>query len=213
MDGQTFSAPVTNVRELDWDSMQVNFFVITTPGLLAGFPASYITSFRLEADQAGRMTDLVRAFPNLSVIDTSAILQQALDLMDRMIAAVQLVFLFALGAGVLVLYTALLSSQGERLREAALMRTLGASRSQVVASQRTEYLAIGLLAGLLAAGAAAAIGWVLAAQVFEFARYAPDPWLFAAGPALGLLCVAINLWMSTRTALAAPPMAVLREET
>ncbi len=211
--GQTFSAPVTNVRELDWDSMQVNFFVITTPGLLAGFPASYITSFRLEADQAGRMTDLVRAFPNLSVIDTSAILQQALDLMDRMIAAVQLVFLFALGAGVLVLYTALLSSQGERLREAALMRTLGASRSQVVASQRTEYLAIGLLAGLLAAGAAAAIGWVLAAQVFEFARYAPDPWLFAAGPALGLLCVAINLWMSTRTALAAPPMAVLREET
>lgn len=210
--GQSFTAPVTSVRELDWDSMQVNFFVITNPELLASFPASYITSFRLEPVQADAMTRLVRTFPNLTVIDTSAILQQALDLMDRMIAAVQFVFLFALGAGVLVLYTALMSNQGERLREAALMRTLGASRNQVVAAQRTEYLAIGLLAGLLAAAAAAAIGWVLAAQVFEFQRYSPNPWLIAAGPALGLACVAVNLWLTTRAALQAPPMAVLRAE-
>ncbi|MFN3593055.1 MAG: ABC transporter permease [Thiobacillaceae bacterium] len=211
--GQTFTAPVTSVRSLDWDSMQVNFFVITTPELLDGYPVSYITSFHIEPAQAASMHALVRAFPNLTVIDTSAILQQALDLMDRMIAAVQSVFLFALGAGVLVLHTALMSSQGERLREAALMRTLGASRTQVVAAQRTEYLAIGSLAGVLAAGAAAAIGWILAAQVFEFTRYAPDPWLFVTGPALGLLCVAVNLWLSTRAALKAPPMAVLREET
>ncbi len=211
--GQIVTAPVTSVRALDWDSMQVNFFVIAPPELLAGFPASYITSFRIEPAQAAGLNALVRAFPNLSVIDTAAILQQALDLMDRMIAAVQFVFLFALGAGVLVLYTALIASQGERQREAALLIALGASRTQVVAAQRTEYLVIGLVAGLLAAGAAAMIGWVLAAQVFEFAHYTPNPWLLLAGPALGLACVAINLWLSTRVALHTPPTAVLREET
>lgn len=210
--GETFSAPVTNARQLDWDSMQVNFFVIATPALLEGMPTSFITSFHLDPGRSATITDLVRTFPNLTVIDTSAILQQALDLMERMIAAVQLVFLFALGAGVLVLYTALLASQGERIREAALMRTLGASRAQVAAAQATELLAIGLLAGLLAAAGAAAIGAVLASQVFQFERYTPDPWIWAAGPALGLLCVAINAWLGARAALSAPPLTVLQQE-
>ncbi len=210
--GETFSAPVTNVRKLDWDSMQVNFFVIATPALLEGLPTSYITSFHLDADRASAMTELVRAFPNLTVIDTSAILQQALDLMQRMVTAVQLVFLFALAAGVLVLYTALAASQGERIREAALMRTLGASRAQVAAAQRTEYLAIGLIAGALAAAGAVAIGAVLASRVFQFAHYSPDPWVWAAGPALGLLCVVVHAWLGARAALNAPPLTVLRQD-
>jgi putative ABC transport system permease protein len=209
--GETFSAPVTSVRRLDWDSMRVNFFVIATPDLLAGYPASDITSFRVEPAQAGAMTELVRVFPNLTVIDVTAVLDQALAMTERMIAAVQFVFLFALGAGVLVLYTALLGSEQERQREAALMRALGAARRQVAAAQRSEYLAIGLLAGLLAAAGAAAIGGVLALGVFEFDAYAPDPRLWAAGPALGLLGAAINAWLAARAALGAPPMRVLRE--
>ncbi len=209
VEGRTFTAPVTNLRRLDWDSMQVNFFVITTPGLLEEHAASFITSFHLEATRAGSMNRLVRTFPNLTVVDTTAILEQALDFLDRLITAVQLVFLFALGAGVLVLYTALAASQGERLREAALMRTLGASRAQVVAVQRAEYLAIGLLAGGLAAAGAAALGLVLASRVFDFAHYAPDPWLWLTGPALGLVCVAVNVWLATRAVLDTPPMRVM----
>ncbi len=208
--GQSFTAAVSNVRRLDWDSMQVNFFVIATPVLLADHPASYITSFRVPQDRAGEMSRLIRVFPNLTVVDTTAILDQALALMNRMVAAVQLVFLFALGAGVLVLYTALLTTQGERVREAGLLRTLGASRAQVAAAQRTEYLAIGLLAGLLGSAAAVAIGGVLALRVFELG-YSPDPWIWAAGPALGLLCVAVNAWVGERAALRSPPLRVLRE--
>jgi putative ABC transport system permease protein len=209
--GEAFSASITSVRKLDWDSMQVNFFVIATPGQLADFPASYITSFRLHSGQAGTMTQLVRAFPNLTVIDVTAALDQALALTERMIGAVQFVFLFALGAGILVLYTALLSTQGERIREAALMRALGASRKQVAAAQRSEYAAIGLLSGLLASAGTAFIGGMLALRVFEFPSYAPDPWIWAAGPALGLLCVAFNAWLGVRAALDAPPLLVLRE--
>lgn len=208
--GETFVAPITNVRQLDWDSMQVNFFVIATPGLVADLTASYITSVHLSEHQSRAMNDLTQSFPNLTIIDTSALLGQALSLMERMIQAVQFVFLFALGAGILVLYTALLSTQDERIREAALLRALGARRAQVVAAQRWEYLAIGLLAGLLAAAGSVGIGAVLAAKVLQL-NYSPDPWIWLAGPVLGLFCVAINAWLGTRAALSAPPVMALRE--
>lgn len=211
--GETFTAPVTNVRRLEWDSMQVNFFVITTPGLLAGQPASHITSFHLPAgsDERSLLGDLLRAFPNLTVIDLSSILTQVLSLTDKLAQAVQLVFLFALAAGILVLYTALLAGQDERVREAALMRALGASRRQVVSAQRLQHLAIGLLAGLLAAAAAALIGAILAERVFRV-DYAPTPWLWLAGPLLGALCATANTRLATRSVLAASPMLTLRAD-
>lgn len=209
--GETFTAPVTSVRQLDWESMQVNFFVIATPALLADAPVSHLTSVRIEPAQAPILTRLVARFPNLTVIDTSTVLNQLMTMMQRMVTAVQYVFLFALGAGVLVLYTALLARHDERLREAALLRTLGARRAQVAAAQRTEHLALGGLAGVLAATAAAAIGGVLASRVFELDAYLPDPWLWPAGLALGLASALLSLRLSARAALDSPPALVLRQ--
>src|SRR6266704_1464686 len=123
--GRSFSAPVTSVRKLDWDSMRPNFFFITTPALLEGFPVSYVASFHAPAGDALLTLRLSQAFPNLTVIDVSIILRQVQFVMDQLIGAVQLVFLFALGAGVLVLYAALLATQDERTHEAAVMRALG----------------------------------------------------------------------------------------
>ena len=208
--GQRFSAPITSLRKLDWDSMQVNFFVITTPRLLEGFPTSYVTSFHLPEAQSAFVSRLAQRFPNMSVIDTSAILRQVQAMMDQVIRAVQFVFLFALGAGVLVLYAALLATQDERVHEAAVMRVLGASRAQVLAAQRTEFLALGLLAGALASVGATVIGFTIASQVFQFA-YHVNHWVWLAGPALGLACVALNVWAGARAALNHPPIAALRE--
>ncbi|MFO7188527.1 MAG: FtsX-like permease family protein [Pseudomonadota bacterium] len=208
--GETFSAPVTNLRSLDWDSMQVNFFVIATPALLERFPTSYITAFHLPGEHGALMHRLAQRFPNLTVVDMSAILRQALSIMERVVQAVQFVFLFALVAGVLVLYAALLATQDERIREAAVMRALGATRVQVSQAQRAEFVALGLLAGLLAAAGASAIGYVLASRVFEL-PYDSDVWIWLAGPALGLLCVGINTWAGTRAALSRPPIVALRE--
>jgi putative ABC transport system permease protein len=208
--GRTFEAPITNVRKLDWDSMRVNFFVITTPQLLEGFPASYVTSFHLPEAQAAFVNRLSQRFPTLTVIDTSAILRQVQSMMDQVIRAVQFVFLFALGAGVLVLYAALAATQDERVHEAAVMRALGASRAQVLAAQRTEFLALGALAGALAAVGATAIGFVIANQVFQFS-YRVNHWVWLAGPALGLACVSLNVWAGARAALNRPPIAALRE--
>jgi len=208
--GRSFSAPITSVRKLDWDSMRVNFFVIATPGLLADFPASFVSSFHLPPGDSTFTSKLSQAYTNLTVVDMSAIMAQAQALIEQVVRAVQFVFLFALGAGVLVLYAALLATQDERMQEAAVMRALGASRAQVVAAQRAEFAALGIISGLLASAAAVAIGWAVAHFVFQF-PYRMNGWIWLAGPALGLACVGYNAWSGARAALGRPPILALRE--
>ena len=131
-------------------------------------------------------------------------------MIDQVISAVQFVFLFALGAGLLVLYSALVATEDERRREAAVMRVYGASRAQVAGSQRAEFLAMGLLAGMLATLGAAAIGQLLARRVFEL-DLPPSPELWLAGPLAGLALLSLNAWLSSRKVLRASPALTLRE--
>jgi len=210
--GQDYTAPITSIRKLEWDSMRVNFFVIASPGVLDAAPTSYITAFHLPEARADVGNRIASRFPNLTVIDLSQIMKQAQGVVDQVVRAVQFVFLFALGAGVLVLYSALLSTHDERQQEAALMRALGASRGQVLASQRAEFMALGIIAGVLAAAGATAIGYAIATEVFHF-PYRVNHWIWLAGPLAGLACVALNVRAGARAALDHPPMLVLREET
>ena len=167
MGAERFSARVTSLRKLRWDSMKVNFFVVTPPAVLEGFPASFISAFRLEPEAQPVVSELAARFPNITVIDAAAAVRQAQGVIDQLINAVQFVFLFALAAGLLVLYSALVATEDERRREAAVMRVYGASRAQVTGTQRAEFLAMGVIAGVLATLGAAAIGQVLARRVFE----------------------------------------------
>lgn len=208
--GRNVTAPITSIRRLDWDSMRVNFFVIATPGLLADAPASYISAFHLPEGRLAFANSISQRFNNLTLVDMSAILKQAQIIIDRVVQAVRFVFLFALAAGVLVLYSALLATQDERAREAALMRALGASRSQILAAQRAEFVLLGLLSGLLASAGATAIGWGVSRFVFEF-PYQFNYMVWLAGPVAGLVCVAWNSRAGARAALNHPPLLVLRE--
>jgi putative ABC transport system permease protein len=113
-------------------------------------------------------------------------------------------------SGVLVLYAALASGRDERMREAALMRALGASRRQLANAQTVELILIGGLAGLLAAGGAAATGWALAYYAFEF-DFQVSPWIFVAGIAAGACCAWVGGWFGLRDVLNAPPLTSLRE--
>ena len=208
--GQRVTAPIGNLRKLDWDSMRVNFFVIAAPGLLEGQPASYITSFYLPDAHAGLANQLVHRFPNLTLIDVSAIMRQLRQVMDQIARAVQFVFVFSLAAGLLVLYAAINASHDERLFEAAVMRALGASRRQVFVAGLTEFCLVGMLAGLLGASGAAAVGAVLGSFVFHL-DYVPAPVVWAWGLAAGLLCGALGGWSGARIAVRSAPMLVLRE--
>jgi len=148
--------------------------------------------------------------PNLTVVDASAILRQVQSMVNQVVRAVQFLFLFALAAGVVVLYAALASSRDERVREAGLMRALGASRRQLGNSQVLELALSGVLAGLLAAIGAILVGWILASQVFQF-PYQAGWWLLPTGALAGGLFSAGAGWWSLRSVVATPPMATLRE--
>jgi putative ABC transport system permease protein len=207
---QTFSGRITSLRKLRWDSMKVNFFVVTPPSLLDGFPTSYVSAFRLEPEAQAVVSELATRFPNVTVIDAAAAVRQAQDVIDQLINAVQFVFLFALAAGLLVLYAALVATEDERRREAAVMRVYGASRAQVTGTQRAEFLAMGVVAGLLATLGAAIIGQVLARRVFEL-DLPPSAALWLAGPAAGLALLSLNAWLSSRKVLRASPALTLRD--
>jgi putative ABC transport system permease protein len=190
--------------------MKVNFFVIAPPALLESMPTSYITAFRVAPGEERAMLELTQRFPNLTVVDVGAAVRQAQSVIDQLINAVQFVFLFALGAGVLVLYSALVSTEDERRREAAVMRVYGASRAQVAGSQLVEFLAMGLVAGILATVGAAAIGQLLAQRVFDL-DLPPSPMLLVVGPLAGLALLSLNAWLSSRKVLRASPALTLRE--
>ena len=210
--GDTFSGRITSLRRLRWDSMKVNFFVIAPPKLMEKFAASYISAFRVEPGREAALNELAVAFPNVTLVDIGAALRQAQGVVDQLIAAVQFIFLFALGAGLLVLYSALVATEDERRREAAVMRVYGASRAQVAGAQRVEFLAMGLLAGVLATLGAAVIGQILARRVFEL-NLPPSAALLIVGPLAGLALLSLNAWLSSRKVLRASPALTLREST
>ncbi|MFC5430370.1 ABC transporter permease [Paraburkholderia denitrificans] len=208
--GLEVSAPVTSVRKLDWGSFKVNFFVLMPPALLRDFPATYITSFHLADTQRSVVDSLVAEYPNVTAVDIAPILAQIQHVLEQVIGAVQFLFLFTLAAGVLVLYAALAGTRDERMRESALLRALGASHRQVRAVQVTEFVAVGALAGFMAAIGAQAVGSVLATYVFNF--YLPfDPWLMPAGIAAGVACAGVGGWISLRHVLARPALQSLRD--
>ena len=208
--GETFSGRITSMRKLRWDSMKVNFFVITPPRLLEGYPASFITAFHLDAGQEEVVSQLAQRFPNLTVVDVGAAVRQLQRVIDQVISAVQFIFLFALAAGLLVLYSALVATEDERRREAAVMRVYGASRAQVAGSQRAEFLAMGVLAGALGTLGTAVIGQIVAARVFDI-DLPPSFALLLAGPLAGLLLLSLNAWISSRKVLRASPALTLRD--
>lgn len=207
--GEDLNARVVNLRSVEWESFHPNFFVIAPPGLLDAYPATWISSFRLESGEKPLLSELVAAFPNVTIIDVQAVMEQVRRIMDRVSLAVEYVFGFTLLAGLVVLYAAVQATRDERLQESALLRALGAGRRRLLAGLAGEFVTIGLLAGLLAALGATALAWVLAAELLEIPfTLRPSWWLI--GALAGGIGVGLAGTLGARSVLRVPPMEVLR---
>jgi putative ABC transport system permease protein len=207
--GSQFSAKVVNLRKVQWDSMQVNFFVIAAPGMLEDFPASYISSFYLSPDKTQAANALIKKFPNLLLIDIEAMIEQVRHIMDQIAQTMSAVFLFTLLSGMAVLYAALLSTQDERIHQAAILRTLGADSHYLRRLHLTEFATLGALSGLFAAGGAELLGWVLALRVLEI-PYHPGVMIWLVGTGGGMITVTLAGWLATRHVAQMPPLRVLQ---
>jgi putative ABC transport system permease protein len=208
--GEPVSARVTSLREVRWDSFQPNFFVVFSPGVLEQVTGTLITSVHVQPGQRPELVDLVRQFPEVTIIDIDAALTQVRDVMDKAALAVQYVFLFTLAAGLMVLLAAVQASRDERRYESAMLRTLGASRGVVFKGVASEFATLGLLAGVLAAAGASVAGFFLARELFNL-RYAPDPSVWIVGILGGAALVGIAGVLAARSVVTQPPMATLRQ--
>lgn len=146
----------------------------------------------------------------MTVLDVEALLGKVREIMNRVVLAVEYVFLFTLAAGLVVLYAAIQATQDERLYESAMLRTLGARKSVILKSLLAEFATLGLLAGLLAALGATILGYVLAQQLFGFI-YAPNVWLWLTGAAVGVIGVGAAGLLGARAVLTQPPLRSLRQ--
>jgi len=198
---------------VDWARFEPNFFVVFAPGTLESAPQSFVTLTRI-SDPAARgrfQRRLAERFGNVSTLDLS-LLQEALErLVERVVLAIRFMALFSLGVGVLVLVGALATSRFQRVREGALLRTLGATRGQVFRVVLAEYLSLGLLASAVALILSAAAGWAIARFVFEGTFTLP---VIPMG-ALALLVVALTVIVglaNSREVVRRAPLEVLREE-
>jgi putative ABC transport system permease protein len=216
--GVLSEARITSMRKVDWTSMRVNFFVIYPVSELADVPLSYISAFRapltLPASAGQRKlsfdNDLVRAFPNITNIDTSSTLIQVQRVLDQVIRAIEFLFGFTLAAGLVVLFAAVTATREERAREFAIMRAVGARSSLLRQVQRAELAGVGLLAGFLASAVAIAVGWALARYVFNFAWTAS--WLvLVIGSLAGAVLALAAGWWGLRSVLNTPVVQTLRQ--
>lgn len=207
---ETLTVRVASLREVDWQSFKPNFFMIFPPGLLDDYPVTWMTSFHLPAERKGFLNELLRAHPTITVIEVDAIMQQLRTTLDRVSAAIELVLLLVVVTGLLVLLAGVQASMDLRLREAALLRALGAGRRLLLGGIAIEFTVLGALAGVLAVAAAEAALWALQRWVFEGSYYpSPEVWPLAVG-AGALLIAALGL-LGCRRVIRASPLTVLRE--
>ena len=207
--GESYSARVSSVRRVKWDSFQPNFFLMFAPGLLEGTQGTWMTAAHLKADNPKTIGDLVRRFPSVSVFNVDDLLNQVRSVVDKAVAAVQSVFVFTLGAGLVVLIAAVQASREERRYESAILRTLGANRLTVLKGLLAEFATLGVLSGVLASAGASIAGFFFAKQVLQI-PYTLDPLVWLYGVLGGGVLVCLAGWLATRSVVNQPPSLTLR---
>lgn len=207
--GTPLTLTISSLRKVDWSSMHVNFFAVTPPKVLDGYAANYLTSFHLPAGKEDALNQLVRQFPNLTIINVAAVLEQLQGLISKMSYAIEFVFAFSLLAGLAVLYAALMATREERVRESTLMRVLGASRKQVVLAMLVEFLCVGLLASVVAMLFTNIAAYYLATLVLHI-DYQFNVWLSVQGLLAAILLVPFAAWLVARHQFNQPPRALLQ---
>ncbi|WP_017462729.1 ABC transporter permease [Dyella ginsengisoli] len=208
---RSLDATVTSVRQVDWSSFRVNFFLLLDPAHADTLPHTWLASFYLPRDQADGLARVSRDYSNLSLVDVDSLLDRVREIVQRVSNAVRWILGFSLLAGALVLAAALASSAAERRHEAALLRTLGARRGQLRVAAACEFALLGAVAGLTAAIGAAGAGWWLGRAVFHIEHFVPPLGALALDALVAAVVVMLLGLAGTRRVTRTSPMRLLRE--
>jgi len=212
--GVPMAARITSIREVEWRRLEPNFFIVFPEGALEAAPKFFVAATRAAspADSARLQQAVVGALPNVSAIDLTLILETLDGIFSKIQFIIQFMALFTVATGVIVLAGAILSGRYQRLRETVLLRTLGATRRQLLQIQLVEYAILGVLASVVGCGLALISSELMARFVFETTG------AFAPGTLLGAIVSVVTLTLVTgllanRGVATHPPLEVLRQET
>ena len=213
--GRIIHARVTGIREVEWeDARNGGFMFVFRPGPLERAPHTYIGTLQAPEESTARalfQRDLVAKYPNVSAIDVKEVLATLQGVIDNVTFAVSIVGAVALASGALILIGAVAMTKFQRVYEAAILRTLGASTRLLATMLAFEYTALGLIAGLIGASGAFALSWAVCRYVFEI-EWRPMPILLAVGAIVTTTLVGVIGVVASADVLRKKPLATLRAE-
>ncbi len=210
--GRSFDLRIASLRDIHWQSLELNFLLIGTPDPFAGAPHTFIATVKADPGQEGRVLAAVTdALPSVTGIDVGQVLSALKGLLGQIGTAVSLVGLVALLAGGLVLVSAIAAERERRIAEAVVLKTLGATRAQIRLAWLTEFAVAGGMAGLAAAILGDAAAALVIREVFH------TDWHFLAGimvltVVLSILAMMVLGFLSTERVLRQPAAPRLRLE-
>lgn len=211
--GARITSRVANLREVDWVRFEPNFFAVFRGGVLERAPRFYVSLVRVEDPSVRGVLQRKAAerYPNVTSLDLSSLQALLDDILSRVALAVRFMAGFSLATGAVVLVGAIATTRFQRIREAVLLKTLGATRRQVLRVFLAEYAALGLLSGGMAVALSSVAGWVLSRFVFETSFALPYRALAALLATIVLLTVGIGLGNSLGI-LRRTPLDALRND-
>lgn len=213
--GVEISAKIANFREIDWDSMGLNFALIFSPNALSDAPHSYLATISVpdsagSAREAQLNRDVARAFPSVSLVRVKEVIASVSTLLGQLSAAVRAAGSVAIFAGIAVLIGAIAAAQQSRIYDAVLLKLLGATRRQILGGQLIEYSALALIVAGIALAVGAGGGWYIATQLLTL-EWAPNWAVVLATLGIGtLITLGLGL-LGSIPALGARPARALRE--
>ncbi len=209
--GKLIRASVANIRDVDFSRPGTNNQFIFSPGSLDGLPASYVGGLRVApASVTTIQSALFERFPNVTSLDVGQLLTRIQGILDKIATVIRFVAFFAILSGVIILASSVASTRYQRTREAVLLKTLGATRSQVARIHAAEFLIVGLAAGLMGSLLASAAAYYLLGHLLETEfKFQWPPVIVGTLASAGIAI--ITGWLASRGVLRHRPLEILRE--
>jgi putative ABC transport system permease protein len=214
--GRNIEARIANLRDVNWESLALNFVMVFSPNTLQGAPHNVLATLRLPAGttraaETSMVRDMGKAYPSVTAIRVRDAIDQFNKIVAKVMIAVQAAGSVTLAAGALVLAGALATAQRRRILEAVILKTIGARRRQILKAHAFEYALLALIAALVAIALGSLMAWVAITRVMEI------DFVFSLNAVLETLAVAGMMiaafgGIGTWAVLRAPPVPYLRSE-
>ena len=208
--GREITATVASLRKINWDTMGFNYVMVFTPNTLRDAPHNLAATISMDPQSEGTVSRaLLSAFPAISVIEVREVIGQVQEILGQMASAIAAAASIAILSGIAVLIGAIAASRQARIYDSVILKTLGATRWQILSAQALEYALIAVLLGAVALALGLFAGWYVITGIFGF-NWSPDWSLVLIMLGGGALLILVLGTLGSLPVLAARPARALR---